>query len=133
MFPIFLELELTRLRKMLTTRRGLTVRLAWSKSCFCPPKSGCSSTSRTYPRVEFTTRAYLLYWLACILFVDKSRSRVSILLLKVIENLDEVETYAWGAAALAYLCCHFGSARRAEASQIVENITLLEVHILWSL
>ncbi|KAK9147923.1 hypothetical protein Scep_006680 [Stephania cephalantha] len=74
--------------------RGLIVRLAWLKTRFCPPKSSSSSSSRTYPRVECTARAYLLYLLACTPFADKSGSRVSISLLKVLENMDEVGTYA---------------------------------------
>ncbi|KAK9116659.1 hypothetical protein Sjap_015606 [Stephania japonica] len=79
--------------------KGLTVRVVWLKSRFCPPKSKSSSTSSsptTYPPVECTARAYFLYLLSCTLFADKSGSRVSISLLKLLENLDEVGTYAWG-------------------------------------
>ncbi|KAK9131300.1 hypothetical protein Sjap_011787 [Stephania japonica] len=112
--------------------KGLTMRVVWLKSRFCPPKSKSSSTSSsptTYPQVECTARAYFLYLLSCTLFADKSGSRVSISLLKLLENLDEVGTYAWGAAALAYLYHHLGSATKVEVSQIAGYLTLLEVHI----
>ncbi|KAK9088917.1 hypothetical protein Scep_027999 [Stephania cephalantha] len=64
--------------------------------------------------------------LSCTLFADKSGSRVSIALLKLLEDLDNVGNYAWGAAALAYLYRHLGSATRVKVSQIAGYLTLLE-------
>ncbi|KAK9133555.1 hypothetical protein Scep_013083 [Stephania cephalantha] len=104
--------------------KGLTVRKCWLKSRWCP-KAG--SRPRNYPLVECTARAYLLYLLSCTLFADKSGSRVSIALLKLLEDLDDVGNYAWGAAALAYLYRHLGSATRVKVSQIAGYLTLLEV------
>ncbi|KAK9098807.1 hypothetical protein Syun_025852 [Stephania yunnanensis] len=103
--------------------KGLTVRKCWLKSRWCP-KAG--SRPRTYPHVECTARAYLLYFLSCTLFADKSGSRVSIALLKLLEDLDDVGKYAWGATALAYLYRHLGGATRVQVSQIVAYLTLLE-------
>ncbi|KAK9111491.1 hypothetical protein Scep_019010 [Stephania cephalantha] len=103
--------------------KGLTVRKHWLKSRWCP-KAG--SRPRNYPPVECTARAYLLYLLSCTLFADKSGSRVSIALLKLLEDLDDVGNYAWGAAALAYLYRHLGSATRVQVSQIAGYLTLLE-------
>ncbi|KAK9118917.1 hypothetical protein Scep_017010 [Stephania cephalantha] len=103
--------------------KGLTVRNHWLKSRWCP-KAG--SRPRNYPPVECTARAYLLYLLSCTLFADKSGSRVSIALLKLLEDLDDVGNYAWGAAALAYLYRHLGSATRVQVSQIAGYLTLLE-------
>ncbi|KAK9088768.1 hypothetical protein Scep_027850 [Stephania cephalantha] len=103
--------------------KGLTVRKHWLKSRWCP-KAG--SIPRNYPPVECTARAYLLYLLSCTLFADKSGSRVSIALLKLLEDLDDVGNYAWGAAALAYLYRHLGSATRVLVSQIAGYLTLLE-------
>ncbi|KAK9118730.1 hypothetical protein Scep_016823 [Stephania cephalantha] len=103
--------------------KGLTVRKCWLKSRWCP-KAGSRNTN--YPPVECTARAYLLYLLSCTLFADKSGSRVSIALLKLLEDLDDVGKYAWGAAALAYLYRHLGSATRVQVSQISGYLTLLE-------
>ncbi|KAK9093009.1 hypothetical protein Syun_027920 [Stephania yunnanensis] len=103
--------------------KGLTVRKCWLKSRWCP-KAGSRNTN--YPPVECTARAYLLYLLSCTLFADKSGSRVSIALLKLLEDLDGVGKYAWGAAALAYLYRHLGSATRVQVSQIAGYLTLLE-------
>ncbi|KAK9105314.1 hypothetical protein Scep_022158 [Stephania cephalantha] len=80
--------------------KGLIVRKCWLKSRWCPK---ASSTDTTYPPVECTAWAYLLYLLSCTLFANKSGSRVSIALLKLLEDLDDVDKYAWGATALAYL------------------------------
>ncbi|KAK9100872.1 hypothetical protein Scep_024302 [Stephania cephalantha] len=104
--------------------KGLTVQKCWLKSRWCP-KAGARNT--TYPPVECTARAYLLYLLSCTLFADKSGSRVSIALLKLLEDLDDVGKYAWGAAALAYLYRHLGSATILQVSQIARYLTLLEV------
>ncbi|KAK9160138.1 hypothetical protein Syun_006479 [Stephania yunnanensis] len=72
--------------------KGLTVRKGWLKSRWCP-KAGSRNTN--YPPVECTARAYLLYLLSCTLFADKSGSQVSIALLKLLEDLDDVGNYAW--------------------------------------
>ncbi|KAK9162477.1 hypothetical protein Syun_003379 [Stephania yunnanensis] len=80
--------------------KGIIVRKCWLKSRWCP-KAGSRNT--IYPLVECTARTYLLYLLSCTLFTDKSGSRVYITLLKLLEDLDDVRKYAWGAAALAYL------------------------------
>lgn len=53
--------------------------------------------------IEFAVKACLLFLLGCTLFVDKSFMRVSIVNLKFLENLWEVQDYAWGAATLAHL------------------------------
>ncbi|KAK9125874.1 hypothetical protein Scep_014720 [Stephania cephalantha] len=86
--------------------KGLTMRKCWLKSRWCP-KAGSRNTN--YPPVECTARAYLLYLLSCTMFADKSGSRVSIALLKLLEDLDDVGKYAWGAAALAYLYRHLST------------------------
>ncbi|KAK9082874.1 hypothetical protein Scep_029345 [Stephania cephalantha] len=44
----------------------------------------------------------------------------------LLEDLDDVGKYAWGAAALAYLYRHLGSATRVHVSQITGYLTLLE-------
>ncbi|KAK9166870.1 hypothetical protein Scep_002061 [Stephania cephalantha] len=103
--------------------RGSQSAKHWLKSRWCP-KAG--SRPRNYPPVECTARAYLLYLLSCTLFADKSGSRVSIALLKLLEDLDDVGNYAWGAVALAYLYRHLGSATRVLVSRIAGYLTLLE-------
>ncbi|KAK9140222.1 hypothetical protein Scep_009903 [Stephania cephalantha] len=103
--------------------KGLTVRKAWLKTWWSP---NWKSKPFTYPPVQCTERAFLLYLLSYTLFVDKSGSRVSIALLKLLENLDDVGNYAWGATALAYLYCQLGSATRVEVLQIVRYLTLFE-------
>ncbi|KAK1311068.1 hypothetical protein QJS10_CPA08g01136 [Acorus calamus] len=52
--------------------------------------------------VEMHTRAYLLYLLGCTIF-STSGLKVSYRYLYLLEDFDKAGTYAWGAAALAYL------------------------------
>ncbi|KAK9282668.1 hypothetical protein L1049_010888 [Liquidambar formosana] len=81
--------------------RGQSVKLSWLKTIF--------SNLGDAPTVEKTTyaaRAYLLYLLSSTLFTDKSGGRVSVGLLYVLQDLDTVHEYGWGAAALATLYRH---------------------------
>ncbi|KAK9114267.1 hypothetical protein Syun_021064 [Stephania yunnanensis] len=103
--------------------KGLTVRMCWLKTRWCP-KFGSRDT--TYSPVDCTARAYLLYLLTCTFFVENSGSRVSIAMLKLLEDLDDVGKYALGAVALAYLYRHLWSTTRVQVSQIVGYLTLLE-------
>ena len=79
--------------------------------------------------IDCAVRAYLLYLLGCTLFVDKSGTRVPIIYLTLLTDLSSVRTYAWGAAALAYLYRQLGLATRKEVKQIVGYLTLLEAWI----
>ncbi|KAK9157652.1 hypothetical protein Scep_004226 [Stephania cephalantha] len=89
--------------------RSLAIRKAWLKTWWSPTGK---SKPLHYPPVQCTARAFLLYLLSCTLFTDKSGSRDSIAFLKLLENLDDVRNYAWGAAALAYLYRQLGSATK---------------------
>ena len=77
---------------------GQSVRLEWLKSHF-----DIVSDRDSHRRIECASQGYLLFLLGCILFADKSGTRVSIAYLSLLRELDRVSTYAWGAAILAYL------------------------------
>ncbi|KAK9156913.1 hypothetical protein Scep_003487 [Stephania cephalantha] len=85
----FFRITIEDAEKEVNITRGLTVRKCWLKSKWCP-----KAKPITYPNVECTAHAYLLYLLLCTLFADKSGSRVSIALLKLLENSDKVGSYA---------------------------------------
>ncbi|KAK9107075.1 hypothetical protein Syun_023086 [Stephania yunnanensis] len=91
--------------------RGLNVRKAWLKTRWSPTKK---PKLLHYHPLQCTARAFLLYLLSCTLFADKSETQVSIALLDLVENLDDVGNYAWGVVALAYLYYQLGSATRVE-------------------
>ncbi|RWR98076.1 serine/threonine-protein phosphatase 7 long form [Cinnamomum micranthum f. kanehirae] len=52
---------------------------------------------------EESLRAFLLYFLGKCLFANSTGSRVSVTLLRFVDDLSRVGDYAWGAAALAFL------------------------------
>ncbi|XP_028090313.1 protein MAIN-LIKE 1-like [Camellia sinensis] len=79
--------------------------------------------------IEYAARAYLLYLLGCTLFADKSGIRVPVAYLHMLTNIDAVSSYAWGAAALAFLYKQLGLASRAGVKQIVGYLKLLEAWI----
>lgn len=85
------------------------MRLEWLRNIFNNVDDKSNST-----QIECATKAYLLFLLGCTLFVDKSSTRVSVTYLECLKKLYKVQEYAWGAAALAYLYRHLGSATRVE-------------------
>lgn len=100
---------------------GSVVRLEWLRSRF----EGV--TDRSDPEViRCSARAYLPYMLWCTLFTDKTGTRVPVNYLHCLEDLESIHTYAWRAAALAYLYRQLGFASRVGVKQIIGYLTLLE-------
>ncbi|XP_028051669.1 protein MAIN-LIKE 1-like [Camellia sinensis] len=79
--------------------------------------------------IEYVARAYLLYLLGCTLFADKSGTQVSIAYLHMLTDIDVVSSYAWGVAALAFLCRQLGLVSRVGVKQIAGYLKLLEAWI----
>ena len=74
-------------------------------------------------------RAYSLYLLGYTLFTDKSAIRVLIIYLTFLMDLNIVHSYAWGAAASAYLYSQLGLASRYGVCQIAGYLMLLEARV----
>ena len=100
---------------------GSSVRLEWLRDLF-----GDVTDADPKEHIRHAARAYLLYILGCTLFTDKSGTRVPVLYLRLLMNLDQARTYAWGAAALAHLYRQLGFATRSGVRQIAGYLTLLE-------
>ena len=79
--------------------------------------------------IDCAVRAYLLYLLGCTLFTDNSGTRVPLIYLTLLTDLECVRTYSQGAAALAYLYRQLGLATLHAVKQIVGYFTLLEAWI----
>ncbi|XP_016648319.1 PREDICTED: serine/threonine-protein phosphatase 7 long form homolog [Prunus mume] len=100
------------------------VSLSWLRARF----SNVSDTdSEEY--VMYSARAYLLYLLGCTLFVDKTGTRVQIVYLRLLRNLDSVAGYSWGSGCLAWLYRQLGQASRSKVKQIAGYMTLLEAWV----
>lgn len=85
--------------------------------------------SDTDERVTYCSRAYLLYVLGCTLLCDKTGSKVNVAPLALLEDLDRVSHYGWGASALAFLYRQLGQASRRDTKQLSGFLTLLEAWI----
>ena len=77
---------------------GQSVRLEWLREMF-----GSISDDDGQEMADCAVSAYLLYLLGCMLFTDKSGTRVPIIFFILLVDLDNVRSYAWGTTALAYL------------------------------
>ncbi|CAL8148283.1 unnamed protein product [Prunus armeniaca] len=100
------------------------VSLSWLRARF----SNVSDTdSEEY--IMYSARAYLLYLLGCTLFVDKIGTRVQIVYLRLLRNLDSIAGYSWGSGCLAWLYRQLGQASRSKVKQIAGYMTLLEAWV----
>ncbi|XP_028077089.1 protein MAIN-LIKE 1-like [Camellia sinensis] len=90
-----------------STAGGNSVRLEWLRSQF----AGVTN-SNPEEAIQCTARAYLLFLLGCTFFSDKSGGRVPVVYLDLLMDLGSIHTYAWGAAALAFLYRQLGYASR---------------------
>ncbi|XP_008244220.1 PREDICTED: uncharacterized protein LOC103342375 [Prunus mume] len=79
--------------------------------------------------IMYSARAYLLYLLGCTLFIDKTGTRVQIVYLRLLRNLDSVAGYSWGSGCLAWLYRQLGQASRSKVKQIAGYMTLLEAWV----
>ena len=70
---------------------------------------------------------YLLWLIGTSIFVDKSGNRVPVGFLQFLLTIDEVNSYAWGTAALANQYRQLGVATRIGCRQIDGCLSLLQV------
>ena len=74
---------------MLIQVRGQFVRLEWLRERFVGV-----SDDEGQEMVDCAVRAYLLYLLGCMLFTDKSGTRVPVIFLTELVDLEAVSSYA---------------------------------------
>ena len=99
--------------------RGAHVRFSWLRDVY-DVKLG----QQQYDRAA---RAFLLNLVGCTIFADKSATYVDVVYLELFRDLAAVGTYAWGAAALAFLYEQLGDASQHQTKQLAGYTTLLQV------
>ena len=108
----------------LKVARGQSIDVEWLRQRF-----GSVSDADNDNTIECAARAYLLYLLGCALFADKTGTRVSVVYLSFLMDLQLVVSYAWGAAALAFFYRQLGITTRYAVKQMARYMTLLETWI----
>uniref|UniRef100_A0A1J3D5A9 Serine/threonine-protein phosphatase 7 long form-like protein n=1 Tax=Noccaea caerulescens TaxID=107243 RepID=A0A1J3D5A9_NOCCA len=100
---------------------GGMVKLSWLKEKFsvCPDDA-------PFEDVEHCTRAYLLYLVGSTIFSTTTGNKVPVMYLPLFEDFDDAGTFAWGAAALAFLYRALGNASVKSQSTICGCLTLLQ-------
>ncbi|PNY16728.1 serine/threonine-protein phosphatase 7 long form-like protein [Trifolium pratense] len=78
---------------------------------------------------RYITRAYLLLLVGTSIFSKKANNNVDLTYLKYFINLDQVHTYAWGTAALAFLYRELTNAIVPSCKYVAGYMTLLQAWI----
>ncbi|XP_028052559.1 protein MAIN-LIKE 2-like [Camellia sinensis] len=102
----------------LKVARGQSIKVEWLRQRF-----GSATDVDNDNTIECAARAYLL---GCTLFADKTAIRVPVVYLPFLMDLRSVASYAWSAAALAFLYRQLGTATRYAVKQMAGYMTLLE-------
>ncbi|XP_028104756.1 protein MAINTENANCE OF MERISTEMS-like [Camellia sinensis] len=116
-----LEIDKQDVRHEICSAGGNSVRLEWLRAHFHNVTGNDSME-----RIVCAGRAYLLFLLGCTLFSDKTCTRVLVVYLSLLSDLMTISSYAWGAAALAYLYRQMGYASRFSVKQLAGYMTLLD-------
>ncbi|KAH6772489.1 hypothetical protein C2S51_010893 [Perilla frutescens var. frutescens] len=106
------------------SERGSYIKLKWLHNRF----SALASSEDDF-EVVYAARVFLVYILGCTLFTDKTGDRITCNYLRLFEDPEEFEGYAWGVAALAFLYRQLGVGSRVGCRQMAGFLTLLEAWI----
>ncbi|XP_012828286.1 PREDICTED: serine/threonine-protein phosphatase 7 long form homolog [Erythranthe guttata] len=97
------------------------LKLEWLRSTFSSVTDSDDENKKTC-----ATRAFLLYVLSCTIFQDKTGNMGTLQLLCLLEDLDNIRTYAWGTVCLCLLYEALSDASRANTKQISGYLMLLQ-------
>jgi hypothetical protein len=75
----------------------------------------------------YTLRAYLLLLVATTIFSNKAKNYVDLTYLKYFQDLDRVDSYAWGTVALSFLYRVLSNAIVPSCKYVAGYLTLLQV------
>ena len=76
-------------------------------------------------------RAYLLHWVSCTLFANKSATHVHVMHLEAFVDLAQARGFSWGAAALVHLYDHLNEALQTLTRQMADYMKLFQVNIVF--
>ena len=99
--------------------KGPYVRLSWLREVY---QSRCAALERTQ-----AARAYLLHLVGCTIFATKSCTHTWVVWLDLFRELDDCNTYSWGAATLTHMYEQLNEASMHRTRQLEGYITLLQV------
>jgi hypothetical protein len=81
--------------------------------------------------VQRYTRAYILELLGSSYFADKSREKVQLMFLPMLEDFDAAGRYSWGSAALPWLYRELCRATDPDSCDIAGALILVQLWV-WS-
>ncbi|RYQ88336.1 hypothetical protein Ahy_B09g095585 isoform K [Arachis hypogaea] len=107
-------------------RKLYTVHFTWFHEQFrVLPADASEETVRIY------ARAYIMMLLSTQLFMDKSANRVHLRWLPFVARLDDMGSYSWGAAALAWLYRCMCRVANRNVTNLAGPLQLLQSWIFW--
>lgn len=81
----------------------------------------------TLEELDICVRAYIMFFIVCIIFPDKTKTKVSIYFLGCLRDLSNIGNIEWGMVILAHTYRQLGHASRSGARTISGCLTLVVV------
>ncbi|XP_057550060.1 protein MAINTENANCE OF MERISTEMS-like [Amaranthus tricolor] len=110
-------------RPALEVIRGSGLRCKWLVQTFSHlPGDADEATISRY------AKAYLLYLIGAVLFVDKTNNQIQLLYLTLLDDTwERIGEYSWGSAALGYLYRRLCGAAQKNVKEIAGPIVILQM------
>ena len=106
--------------------RGSSLRCSWLVQPFSQLPEGADEGI-----ISRYAKAYLLYLIGAVLFVDKTNNQVQLLYLTLLNNpWERIAEYSWGSAALGYLYMRLYGVAKKNVMDIAEPLAILQVLII---
>ncbi|RYQ85368.1 hypothetical protein Ahy_B10g104917 [Arachis hypogaea] len=113
-----------------SSRLGVYIVFGGSRTCLCMTGSVLPDDA-TEETVRIYARAYIMMLLSTSLFGDKSENRVHIRWLPFVARLDDMDSYSWWSAALAWLYHCMCRVANRNVTNLAGPLQLLQSWIFW--
>ena len=80
--------------------------------------------------LDICARGYIMFLLGCVVFPDKTKTKVSIYFLSCLREISMIGAIGWGMTILAHMYHQLGYVMRSEVRSISGCLTLVAVRYL---
>ncbi|KAM7463610.1 hypothetical protein LguiA_031731 [Lonicera macranthoides] len=114
-------LSMSEAEVVVETKDTYAIRLQWLKER-CMGRAIDESTPEEF---DICARAYIMFLLGCVVFLDKTKTKISIYFLGCLRNMLKIGDLGWGMAIVAHTYRQLGHASRSGVRSISGCLTLV--------